>query len=46
MKNIPYVKQFNHLGEVTNSITKEKPYLSPFPNRKTRRSKTFLTKLN
>jgi len=36
-KNIPYVKQFNELGELTNPITPKKPYLSPYANRRQRR---------
>ena len=28
-KNIPYVKEYNSLGECTNPITKENPYLHP-----------------
>lgn len=38
--NKPYVKQYNKLGEVTNAITKENPYLHQSPNR------SFTKKLN
>lgn len=37
--NKPYIKQIDSLGRVQNPITKENPYLTVFPNRKTRRSK-------
>ena len=33
--NIPYIKQFNELGEIINSI--EKSYMSEYPNRRERR---------
>lgn len=35
--NKPYVKQTDSNGEVTNPITKDKPFVSFFPNRETRR---------
>lgn len=36
-KNIPYVKQFNDLGECTNPITKNNPYLHQFPSEFTKK---------
>lgn len=32
--NIPYVKQYNELGDVRNPITVDRPYLNPNPGRK------------
>ena len=35
--NVPYVKKYDTKGEVSNPITKEKPYVNEFENRKQRR---------
>lgn len=39
MKNIPYKKEYNLIGEVTNPITKGNPYINRYPNRATRRKR-------
>lgn len=38
--NTPYVKKYNKEGILINPITKEKPYINYFSNRKQRNQKT------
>ena len=37
MTNIPYVKEYNDMGEVSNPI--DRVYLNPYPNRWQRKSR-------
>ncbi len=37
--NIPYRKETNLIGEITNPITKGNPYINPHPNRATRKAR-------
>ena len=46
MKNQPYVKKFNEIGECTNEITKENPFVNAAPSNKGNRKKQYIILTN
>lgn len=45
-KNQPYVKKFNEIGECTNEITKEKPFVNSAPSNRGNNKKVYIILTN